>query len=179
MSLYLLAKKAKLRDRARVINAKHPFSLASTNTGSLKSPCMVDNERRPIVQTSYGIRNKMLTTTRCGCNVYKKMPDTSTRQYLEEKKGDHIYTAETNSSTEKAMSNTSCSTSTNANNSSSAQNGKSLNSNINRLKKCIVTKEAPVARSAGQQIERVKARIATCAAANPKPTVSSRCRTTG
>lgn len=179
MSLYLLAKKAKLRDRARVFNSKNPFTLARTNTGSLKSPCITDYESRPIVQTSYGIRNRMLTTTRCGCNVYKKMADTSNRQYLEEKKGDHIYTAETNSSTDKAMLNTSCPTSTNAINNSSAQNGKSLNSSINRLKKCIITKEAPVARSAGQQIERVKARIATCAAANPKPTVSSRCRTTG
>ena len=71
-------------------------------------------------------------------------------------------------------------TSTNATNSSKyGQNGKSLNSSINRLKKCIVTKESPVARTAGQQIERVKARIATCAATNPKPTVTSRCRTTG
>ena len=28
MSLYLLAKKAKLRDRARVYNAKHPFFIS-------------------------------------------------------------------------------------------------------------------------------------------------------
>ena len=179
MSLYLLAKKAKLRDRARVFNAKHPFSLARTNTGSLKSPCVTNVESKPIIQSSYGIRNRMLTTTKCGCNVYKKMPDNTTRQYLEEKKGDHIYTAEKNSSVNKATLNTNCLTSTNATNSSSGQNGKSLNSSINRLKKCIVTKESPVARTAGQQIERVKARIATCAAANPKPTVTSRCRTTG
>ena len=64
MSLYLLAKKAKLRERARVFNAKYPFSLASTNTGSLKSPCITDTNSKPIVQTSYGIRNKMLTKTK-------------------------------------------------------------------------------------------------------------------
>lgn len=178
MSLYLLAKKAKLRDRERVFNAKNPFSLARTNTGSLKSGCVSYVESKPIVQTGYGIRHKMLTTTKCGCNVYNKMADTSTKQYLEEKKGDHIYTANKNA-TQKITSNVNCSSSTNSTVSSNGGGGKSLNSNIGRLKKCIVTKDAPVARTAGQQIEKIKARIATCAAANPKPMVNTICRPVG
>lgn len=170
MSLYLLAKKAKMRDRARLVNSQTPFSLARTHTGSLKSKCSTSNISAPIVQTSYGVRNTLLTTTRCGCKVYKKMPDTTSAQYLNEKKGDHIFTANKNATT-KTSSNINCSTS------SSNANGKSLNSSVNRLKKCIVTKPPPVARTAGQQIEKIKAQIATCAAANPKPVANCICRT--
>ena len=172
MSLYLLAKKAKMRDRTRIFNAQTPFALARTNTGSLKSGCSFSNQSAPIIQTSYGIRNTLLTTTRCGCKVYKKMPDTTSTQYINEKKGDHIFTANKNATT-KSSSNIKCSTS------SSDTSGKSLNSNLNRLKKCIVTKSPPVARTAGQQIEKKKAQIATCAAANPKPTSNCECKTTG
>lgn len=175
MSLYLLAKKAKLKEQARIYNSKNPFALSWTNTGSSKSKCVSNLDSRPIVQTGYGIRNKRLTTTNCGCNIYKKMPDTSTRQYLEEKKGDHIYTSEKNATTDTKSFNSNCSTS----NSSSGTNGKSLNSTMSRFKNCTITKDPPVARSAGQQIEKVRARIATCAAANPKPTLTTRCRTTG
>jgi len=75
MSLYILARKARLKERSRVLNSTNPFSLARTNTGSLKSPCVSNVESKAIVQTGYGIRNKMLTTTKCGCKIYKKMPN--------------------------------------------------------------------------------------------------------
>ena len=100
------------------------------------------------------------------------MPDTTTKQYMDEKRGDHIYTAN-NTVAEKKSSNVNCSTS------ASGSSGKSLNSNINRLKRCVVTKPPPVARTAAQQIEKKKAAISTCPDANPKPIVNSRCRTTG
>lgn len=172
MSIYILAKKAKIRENTRVYNSLNPFSLSSTNTGRVKSNCRFTNQKAPIVQTGYGIRNKRLTTTKCGCKVFKKMPDTAAAQYIDEKKGDHIYTSN-NTVTEKQPSNVNCSTS------SSGVNGKSLNSNINRLKTCVVTKPPPVARTAAQQIEKKKAAISTCPSANPKPIMKSRCRTTG
>ena len=172
MSIYILAKKAKMRENTRAYNALNPFSLSRTNTGRVKSGCRFSNQTAPIVQTGYGIRNKQLTTTKCGCKVVKKMPDTTTKQYMDEKRGDHIYTAN-NTVAEKKSSNVNCSTS------ASGSSGKSLNSNINRLKRCVVTKPPPVARTAAQQIEKKKAAISTCPDANPKPIVNSRCRTTG
>jgi len=54
-----------------------------------------------------------------------------------------------------------------------------LNSNISRLKTCVVTKEGKRAETAGEKIQRIKANLLTCEKANPKPTVTSRCRTTG
>ncbi len=59
---------------------------------------------------------------------------------------------------------------------------KSLNSNISRLKRCNITKpqsQLKAAMSASEKIRRVKAAIGNCDAANPKPEVTTRCRTTG
>ena len=180
MSIYILAKKTKLRQKATAYNSKNPFSLAYTNTGSFKSGCVSTVQSKPIVQTGYGIRNRLLTTTKCGCKVYKKMPDNKSSDYTEEKKADNIYSVNQNSFVD-LSSNSFCSTSSSAPSKLdiSGNAGKSLNSSINRLKKCNITKDPPVARTAGQHIEKIKANIKTCAAANPKPAVNSICRTSG
>lgn len=59
---------------------------------------------------------------------------------------------------------------------------KSLNSNISRLKRCTITKpqdQIKAAMPASEKIRRVKAAIGECESANPKPLVTTRCRTTG
>ena len=59
---------------------------------------------------------------------------------------------------------------------------KSLNSNIGRLKTCTITKPQSgikAAMSSSEKIRRVKAAIGNCAAANPNPLMTTRCRTTG
>lgn len=176
MSIYILAKKTRLREKARMFNSKNPFSLSRTNTGSVKSGCVSSVKSKPIVQTSYGVRNRLLTTTKCGCKVYKKMPDNNSSDLTEEKKCDHIFTVNENNE-ETQATNVNCSTSSSASGSSNYDAGKSLNSSINRLKKCNITKDPPVARTAGQHIEKIKANIKTCAAANPRPVINSKCTT--
>lgn len=178
MSIYILAKKAKARERSNIINSRVPFSLARTNTGRNKGKCSSNYPNQHISQVSYGLRIKQLTTTKCGCKVWKKMPDTTTTQRITELKSDHIYTANKNSTNVAAGTNTNCSTSNTAKSSNSARNGKSLQSTINRVKTCTITKDPPVARTAAQQIEKVKAATRTCAAANPKPVTASRCGNT-
>ncbi len=178
MSIYILAKKSRLREKARRFNSKNPFSLARTNTGSLKSGCVSTVESKPIIQTGYGIRNRLLTTTRTRNKVFKKMPDNLSSDITEEKKSENIVCVNQNNG-EIKPTNISCSTSSSAPSSlaASGNSGKSLNSSINRLKTCVITKDPPVARTAGQHIEKIKANIKTCEEANPKPAANSKCTT--
>ena len=104
-------------------------------------------KNKPIVQTGYGIRHKMLTTTKCGCNVYNKMADTSTKQYLEEK-SDHIYTANKNA-THKITSNVNCSKFYKFNCWFRWWWRKKFKFKYWAFNKCIVTKDAPVAKNSG------------------------------
>lgn len=190
MSLHIMARKVKSKQMATARNAKYGFSLGYTNTGRFETTCSTSNPKVAIRQTSYAQRHNQLTTTKCGCKEWKQMPNRSSMEYLTVKVGDHIAVdASTNSITNKT-SNVNCVTSNSAaatRTVSSSTDGccfirpyrKSLNSNISRLKTCVVTKEGKGAETAGEKIQRIKANLLTCEKANPKPTVTSRCRTTG
>jgi len=191
MSLHVMARKVKSKQMLNARNAKYGFSLGYTNTGRFETTCSTANPKAAIRQTSYTQRHNQLTTTKCGCNEWKQMPNRSAMEYLTVKAGDHIAVdVSTNTITNKE-SNVNCVTSNSAaatrTVSSSSTDGccftrpyrKSLNSNISRLKTCVVTKEGKKAETAGEKIQRIKANLLTCEKANPKPTVTSRCRTTG
>ena len=174
MSLYVMAKKAKMRDQARIYN-RNGFSLF-TKAGSTVS-CGSQDSTAVVTSLGYGLRHKRLTTTKCGCNVFNVMPNTSTSEHMYRIKADHIYTDVSNA-TVKVMSNTTCSSSS-GESVGTASNGKSKDATLNRLKKCQISKDPPVARTAGQQIEKVRAAVNTCAAANLKPLANTICRTSG
>lgn len=191
MSLHIMARKVKSKQLATNRNAIYGFSLGYTNTGRFETTCSTLNPKAAIRQTSYTQRHNQLTTTKCGCKEWKQMPNRSSMEYLTVKSGDHIAVdASTNTITNKT-SNVNCVTSNSAAETRTVSSSstdrccftrpyrKSLNSNISRLKTCVVTKEGKHAESASDKIRRIKANLLTCEKANPKPTVTSRCRTTG
>ena len=120
MSLYVMAKKAKMRDQAR-INNRGGFSLF-TKAGSSVG-CGSQDSTAVVSSVGYGLRHKRLTTTKCGCNVFNAMPNTSTSEYIYRIKADHISTDVSNA-TVKVMSNTTCSSSS-GESVGTASNGKS------------------------------------------------------
>lgn len=190
MSLHIMAKKVKSKQIATARNAKYGFSLGYTNTGRFETTCSTSNPKAAIRQTSYTQRHSQLTTTKCGCKEWKQMPNRSSMEYLTVKAGDHIAVDASTNTITNTVSNVNCVTSNSAaaTRTVSPSSGrycftkpyrKSLNSNISRLKTCVVTKEGNGAETASDKIRRIKANLLTCEKANPKPTVTSRCRTTG
>jgi DNA helicase TIP49 (TBP-interacting protein) len=184
-----MARKVKSKQIATARNAKYGFSLGYTNTGRFETTCSTSNPKNPIRQISYTQRHNQLTTTKCGCKEWKQMPNRSSMEHLTIKAGDHIAVdASTNTIT--TTTNVNCTTSNSAANTRTVPipqgrfcftkpYRKSLNSNISRLKTCVVTKEVKGAQSANEKIQRIKANLLTCEKANPKPIVSSRCRASG
>ena len=188
MSLHVMAKKVKNKQTANIYNARYGFSLGYTNTGRFETTCSTANPKMTIRQTSYTQRHNQLTTTKCGCKEWKQMPDRSSMEYLTVKAGDHIAVDASTNTITNTTTNVNCTTSNSAAATRTISgNGacfvkpyrKSLNSNISRLKTCVVTKEGKGAESASEKIKRIKAALLTCEKANPKPIVTSRCRATG
>jgi len=188
MSLYVMAKKVKSKQMATARNSVFGFSIGYTNTGRFETTCSTSNPKAAIRQTSYNARNNQLTTTKCGCNVWKQMPNRSSMDYLTVKAGDHIAVdASTNAITK--TTNIHCKTSNSAAKTRTitrCENGysftkpyrKSLNSTINRLKTCVVTKAGKRAETASEKIQRIKANLLTCEKSNPKPVSTGRCTAT-
>lgn len=186
MSLYVMARKVKSKQLARRRNAMFGFSLGHTNTGRFEKTCGTSNPNAHIKQTSYASRHNQLTTTKCGCKVWKQMPNRSSMEYLTVKTGDHLAIDASTNSVENSASNTSCATSNSAaqTKTMSTETGrycfttpyrKSLNTRNSRLNNCVVTKKGKYAETASDKIRRIKANLLTCPKANPKPVTSSRC----
>jgi hypothetical protein len=190
MSIYVMAKKAQQKQITTIRNSKFGFSLGYTNTGRFETKCSTSNPKRAIHQTSYAARHNQMTTTKCGCNVWKQMPDKSSIEYLTVLAGDHIAMDDSTNTIENKATNVNCVTSNSAvvNKAAPEASGsgccftrpykKSLNSNISRLKKCVITKSGKKAETAGEKIQRIKASLLTCEKANPKPVTTSRCGAT-
>jgi hypothetical protein len=87
MSLYILKRKQDNKTRHNVVNsAGGGFNLAVTNTGVNKSKCSTNYAKTPIIQQSY--RNLYKTRIRDYVEpntIYKRMPEFSSGQYLENK----------------------------------------------------------------------------------------------
>ena len=92
MSLHVLKRKMDNRERQRRVNsAAGQFNLSYTGTGANKSKCATFNEKKPIIQQSYHNLNR----TRIQQYVeprtnYKRMPENSTQQYIDNKKSHQI-----------------------------------------------------------------------------------------
>lgn len=86
MSIYLLAKKARMNNQQKVINAVNPFSLNYTGTGNLKS-CACDLPSVPYKQKSYDQYLKKRYKQYIEPNhTFKRKPDFSSSQYIDNKK---------------------------------------------------------------------------------------------
>jgi hypothetical protein len=192
MSLYVMARKARERDIARNINAVLPFALNRSNTGRFETSCGTANPKAAAPQTGYNIRMKQITTTKNKRRSWSQMPDKTPNDFLTRKASAHITCDISENVTTATSKNANCSTSNTAAATRTIEptgaNGccfqrpyrKSLDSTVNRLKKCMVTKPITntVAASASDKIRRVKAAVNNCIEANPTPLSTSKCTPT-
>jgi hypothetical protein len=193
MSLYVMARKARERDIARNINSVVPFALNRSNTGRFETRCSTVNPKAPAQQTGYNVRMKQLTTTRNNRTSWSQMPDKTSNDFLTTKASSHITCDISTNVTTATNKNTNCPTSNTAAATRATETAtgnkccfqrpyrKSLDSSINRLKKCMVTKPITntVAASASDKIRRVKAAVNNCIEANPTPLSTSKCTPVG
>ncbi len=87
MSIYLMAKKAKMKKKEREMNAKNPYYLNMTHTGRLISPCN-ENSPTPAPQLGYNIYLKKRIREYVESHVdvgHKRMPDFTSGQYTANK----------------------------------------------------------------------------------------------
>lgn len=92
MSLAVLKRKIDNKERHRRVNAVGGgYKIAVTNSGSNKSKCSGDQEKKLIVQQSYSnlYRSRIQKYVEPR-TTYKRMPENSTQQYIDNKKSHQI-----------------------------------------------------------------------------------------
>ena len=87
MSIYVLKRKLDNKTRHNTVNASGGgFKLAVTNTGVNKSKCSSDYAKTPIVQQSYrNLYKRRLRYFVEPKTTFKRMPESSSKQHLENK----------------------------------------------------------------------------------------------
>ena len=87
MSIYVLKRKLDNKTRHNTVNAiGGGFKLAVTNTGVNKSKCSSDYAKTPIVQQSYrNLYKRRLRYFVEPKTTFKRMPESSSKQHLENK----------------------------------------------------------------------------------------------
>ena len=87
MSIYVMARKAKMKKKEREYNAVNPFYLNMTHTGRLITPCN-ENGPTPAPQSCYGqyLKKRVREYVESNVNVtHKRMPDFTASQYTANK----------------------------------------------------------------------------------------------
>jgi hypothetical protein len=87
MSIYVLKRKLDNKTRHNTVNASGGgFKLAVTNTGVNKSKCSSDYAKMPIIQQSYrNLYKRRLRYFVEPKTTFKRMPESSSKQHLENK----------------------------------------------------------------------------------------------
>lgn len=92
MSLAVLKRKLDNKERHRKINSESGgYKIAVTNTGSNKSQCATSYDKKLIAQQSYrNLYRSRIQKFVEPRTTYKRMPESSTQQYIDNKKSHQI-----------------------------------------------------------------------------------------